>query len=175
MARSSHSRVTVWALSFPRRRHHGRGSRFPPLSKLPLLVLKMHFSISLTFAFCHRNVHTCQFSLQELFLHINGAPVGSFLSFFSACPPPNVVYRIAADMGTDGASTRFGALRLDEISRQHLVLLQTGLRRKYSVSTINRCMSVIKAILESAMEERLIMWNPSKGLRMLKDTKNPPA
>ncbi len=110
-------------------------------------------------------------TLDEYFLRWESARTGSVRD--STLRTERYIYRIAADVEADGAP-RFGALSLDEISRQHLVLVQTGLRRAYSISTINRCMSVIKAILESALEERLILWNPSKGLRMLKDTKKPP-
>ena len=110
-------------------------------------------------------------TLDEYFLRWESARAGSVRD--STLRTERYIYRIAADVEADGAP-RLGALSLDEISRQHLVLVQTGLRRAYSISTINRCMSVIKAILESALEERLILWNPSKGLRMLKDTKKPP-
>ena len=110
-------------------------------------------------------------TLDEYFLRWESARTGSVRD--STLRTERYIYRIAADVEADGAP-RLGALSLDEISRQHLVLVQTGLRRAYSISTINRCMSVIKAILESALEERLILWNPSKGLRMLKDTKKPP-
>lgn len=111
-------------------------------------------------------------TLDKYFLRWESARTGSVRD--STLRTERYIYRIAADTAVDSATPRFGALRLNNISRQHLVQLQNGLCRAYSVSTINRCMSVIKAILESALEERLILWNPSKGLRMLKETKKPP-
>lgn len=111
-------------------------------------------------------------TLDDYFLRWESARTGSVRD--STLRTERYIYHIAADTAVDGGTPRFGALRLDDISRQHLVLVQNRLRQAYSVSTINRCMSVIKAILESALEERLIQWNPSKGLRMLKDTKKPP-
>lgn len=84
------------------------------------------------------------------------------------------IYRLAADAAAADGEARLGSLRLGEIERQRLIRLQNQLRGQYSVSTVNRSMSVIKAILESALEERLITWNPSRGLRMLKDAKRPP-
>ena len=84
------------------------------------------------------------------------------------------IYRLAADAETGSAGQRLGSLRLGEIERRTLAGVQNALRERYSVSTVNRSMSVIKAILESALEERLITWNPSKGLRLLREVKKPP-
>lgn len=84
------------------------------------------------------------------------------------------IYHLAADAVASEGEARLGSVKLSEIERQRLIRLQNLLRVRYSVATVNRSMSVIKAILESAMEERLIAWNPSKGMRMLKDTKRPP-
>lgn len=84
------------------------------------------------------------------------------------------IYRLAADAVASDSEARLGSLKLSEIERQQLIRVQNLLRGSYSTATVNRTMSVIKAILESALEERLIAWNPSKGLRMLKDVKRPP-
>lgn len=84
------------------------------------------------------------------------------------------IYRLAADAVAADGVARLGSLKLSEIERQRLIRLQNLLRVRYSAATVNRSMSVIKAILESALEERLIAWNPSKGLRLLKDAGRPP-
>ena len=83
------------------------------------------------------------------------------------------IYRLAADAAAPDGEACLGSLKLNEIERQRLIRLQNLLRTRYSTATVNRSMSLIKAILESALIERLIVWNPSKGLRMLKDAKQP--
>lgn len=84
------------------------------------------------------------------------------------------IYHVAADLPLQSDAPSLGAMKLSEIERHHLSHLQGLLRQEYSAATVNRSMSVVKAVLESALEERLIVWNPSKGLRMLKDSKRPP-
>lgn len=113
-----------------------------------------------------------ELTLDEYFARWEASRTGSVRD--STMRTDRYIYRLAANAQGDDGGARLGSLRLREIERQQLIALQTLLRRQYSAATVNRSMSVIKAILESALEERLIVWNPSKGLRMLKDTKRPP-
>ena len=83
------------------------------------------------------------------------------------------IYRIAADAKLS-CGKRLGQLRLTELERQHISEAQALLSQSYSVSSVNRGISVVRAMLESALEERRIAWNPAKGVRMLKDAKKPP-
>ena len=83
------------------------------------------------------------------------------------------IYRIIADLRLSSGK-RFGDIRLRELERPQISEAQSLLRQSYSVSSVNRSVSVLRALLESALEERLIPWNPAKGLRMMKDTKKPP-
>ncbi len=83
------------------------------------------------------------------------------------------IYRCVSDVPIDDAGTKLGEMQLKKLDRELLRRAQASLRENYSVSTVNRSMSVIKALLESAMEERYLSWNPSKGLRLLKDMEKP--
>jgi Site-specific recombinase XerD len=83
------------------------------------------------------------------------------------------IYRLVSNAQSGADGLRFGALPLKRIERCRLKEVQLALSRHYSVSTVNRAMSVIRAVLEYAQEERMTNWNPAKGLRSLKDTKKP--
>ena len=67
----------------------------------------------------------------------------------------------------------FGALSPGRIERQQLKQVQLVLSRDYSVSTVNKCMSLIRTVLEAAQEEGMIVRNPAKRLRSLRETKKP--
>ncbi len=84
------------------------------------------------------------------------------------------IYRCVSNVCIDSAGTKLGGIKLRKLDRELLRRAQAALRSSYSVSTVNRSMSVIKAMLESATEERYLSWNPSKGLRLLKDLEKPP-
>ena len=84
------------------------------------------------------------------------------------------IFRLVSTLQLSEDGPRFGEIRLRALESRHIKDAQARLRQTYSVSTVNRAMSVVKALLESAVVERLISWNPSRGLRLLKDGKKPP-
>lgn len=83
------------------------------------------------------------------------------------------IYRLTSAVGMESGDVCFGALVLRKIERQQLKRVQLALNEEYSVSTVNKCISLVRALLESAQDEGLIVRNPAKSLRGLKETKRP--
>ena len=110
-------------------------------------------------------------TLDEYFRGWDQARVGTVRD--STIRTERYIYRIAADARLS-CGKRLGQLRLSELERQHISEAQALLCQSYSAASVNRGISVVRAMLESALEERRISWNPAKGVRMLKDGKKPP-
>ena len=77
-------------------------------------------------------------------------------------------YADASKTPIDKAGTRFGQLKLVEIERQNVKDLQAALSKKYSTTTVNGIIALICHIFNDAMTERIIDWNPAKGVKPLK-------
>ncbi len=83
------------------------------------------------------------------------------------------IYRLISEVPMESGNGCFGALNPGKIEQQQLKQVQLVLSRDYSVSTVNKCMSLIRMVLEAAQEEGMIVRNPAKRLRSLRETKKP--
>lgn len=65
---------------------------------------------------------------------------------------------------------QFGTLKLKDIETNTVRLVQAGLKQHSSTRTTNDCISLLRSVLTSAMNERIITWNPAAGIKPLKRT-----
>lgn len=63
---------------------------------------------------------------------------------------------------------QFGTLKLKDIETNTVRLVQAGLKQHTATRTTNDCISLLRSIFNSAMNERLITWNPAAGIKPLK-------
>ena len=112
-----------------------------------------------------------ELTLDQYFLKWEQARTGSVRA--STIRTERYIYRLAADITLSPEDCRLGDMRLNRLETRHIRDVQTALRQSYKPSTVNRSLSVIRAILESALVERLIAWNPTRGMRSLKDQEKP--
>ena len=112
-----------------------------------------------------------ELTLDQYFLKWEQSRLGSVRA--STIRTERYIYRLAADIVLSPEGCRLGAMHLNKLEGQHIRDVQSALCQSYKPSTVNRSMSVIRAILESALIERLIAWNPTRGMRSLKDQEKP--
>lgn len=91
----------------------------------------------------------------------------------------NFEYNAMSKTAIDEAGTTFGSLKLVEVERQNIKDLQAALKAakrkdgetpKYSTRSINDMISLLNHIFNDALIERIITWNPVKGVKPLKRT-----
>ena len=74
----------------------------------------------------------------------------------------------------DRAGHRFGNLKLSDIETENVRELQKSLLKDgLSTRTVNDSLSLLKHILETAVNERIIDWNPAKAVERLKRKEEP--
>ena len=118
------------------------------------------------------NIVNKEYTIDQYFEKWEASRIGSVRE--STVRTERYIYRLVSVLQMNEDGPRFGEIRLRTLDGQHLKDAQSLLRKSYSAATVNRAMSVVKALLESAVVERLLSWNPSRGLRLLKDGKKPP-
>lgn len=87
-------------------------------------------------------------------------------------------YRAISSAVIDKAGTTFGSLKLVDIERQNIIDLQNALKntrrengtKLYKTATINNYIGLVSQILNEALNDRIITWNPAKGVKTLKRT-----
>jgi len=90
-------------------------------------------------------------------------------------------YKRCSEAVIDAAGTTFGDLKIVDIEVQHIRDLQKTLQatenkngsQRYSNDTINASIDVIKHILNDAIKERIINFNPCTAIKPLKRTIKP--
>ena len=112
-----------------------------------------------------------ELTLDQYFLKWEQGRLGSVRA--STIRTERYIYRLAADITLSPEGSRLGAMRLDKLETRHIRDVQTALWQRYKPATVNRSISVIRAVLESALVERLIAWNPTRGMRSLKSQDKP--
>ena len=112
-----------------------------------------------------------ELTLVQYFLKWEQGRLGSVRA--STIRTERYIYRLAADITLSPEGCRLGAMRLDKLETRHIRDVQTALWQRYKPATVNRSISVIRAVLESALVERLIAWNPTRGMRSLKLQEKP--
>lgn len=70
----------------------------------------------------------------------------------------------------DMAGTKFGALKIDQVEPQNVRDLQIALKDKLCTRTINDMTALLKSMFNSAVQERILLWNPAAGIKPLKRT-----
>lgn len=70
----------------------------------------------------------------------------------------------------DHNGTQFGSLKIGAIETNTVRIVQAGLKQHSSTRTTNDCISLLRSVLTSAMNERIITWNPAAGIKPLKRT-----
>lgn len=70
----------------------------------------------------------------------------------------------------DKAGHTFGELQLVKIETQNVRALQKALAERLSTRTVNDSISMVRAIFNEAISERILVWNPAQGVRALKRT-----
>ena len=74
----------------------------------------------------------------------------------------------------DKAGHTFGKQKLEAVETEHVRQLQKALSKDgLSTRTVNDSLSLLKHAFESAVNERIITWNPAKGVERLKRTEEP--
>ena len=112
-----------------------------------------------------------ELTLDQYFLKWEQGRLGSVRA--STIRTERYIYRLAADITLSPEGCRLGAMSLDKLGTRHVRDVQTALWQRYKPATVNRSISVIRAVLESALVERLIAWNPTRGMRSLKSQDKP--
>ena len=112
-----------------------------------------------------------ELTLDQYFLKWEQGRLGSVRA--STIRTERYIYRLAADITLSPEGCRLGAMSLDKLGTRHVRDVQTALWQRYKPATVNRSISVIRAVLESALVERLIAWNPTRGMRSLKLQEKP--
>lgn len=74
----------------------------------------------------------------------------------------------AAPIGASGVT--FGSMKLSDIEARDVKKLQTMLKERLSTRTTNDTVSMLSSILESAVNERVLEWNPARAVKALKRT-----
>lgn len=80
------------------------------------------------------------------------------------------VFKAMSEMKIDEAGTQFGQLKLVKVEPQNVRDLQAALLEKRKTRTVNDSISLLKCIFQSAIEERMISWNPVTPIKALKRT-----
>lgn len=70
----------------------------------------------------------------------------------------------------DSAGHTFGQLRLDKVEAQNVRELQKALAERLGTRTVNDSISMVRAIFNAAIAERILIWNPAQNIRALKRT-----
>ena len=70
----------------------------------------------------------------------------------------------------DRAGTLFGALKIDQVEPQNIRDLQAALKADLCTRTINDITALLKSMFNSAVHERILLWNPAAGIKPLKRT-----
>ena len=74
----------------------------------------------------------------------------------------------------DKAGHVFGEIKLSELETEHIYQMQQSLIRDgLSTRTANDSLSLLNHALETAVNERVINWNPAKAVERLKRTEEP--
>ena len=73
----------------------------------------------------------------------------------------------AARTPIDAAGTLLGDVKLVDIERQNIKDVQAALAKQFGTTTVNGIIALLNHIFNDAMIERIIQWNPVKGVRRL--------
>ncbi len=79
-------------------------------------------------------------------------------------------YQNASAFPIDSAGQTLGSLRLSKIEAQNIRDLQAHLAEKHSTGYTNQVIGVIRHMLNDAVKERIIDWNPCDALKSVKRT-----
>lgn len=82
----------------------------------------------------------------------------------------SMMYRNISAAKIGKSEKPFGTFKLSEIETKDVKDLQTILRSRLSTRTVNDTISMLSGILETALNERIIEWNPARAVRALKRT-----
>ena len=94
---------------------------------------------------------------------VSGNTVNSYTLWFKAIKD--------APISNNGDS--IADIKLSKIDASHIQNLQAALLEKYVARTTNSYISLVKMILRSAVNARLITWNPCDGIRAVKSKDKP--
>lgn len=64
-----------------------------------------------------------------------------------------------------------GKTKIADIQKQDIIYMQNVLQKKYSADTVNRAHKLLTQILNEAISDRIINFNPARSVRKLKSTK----
>lgn len=64
----------------------------------------------------------------------------------------------------------FGSVILGEVKTDHIRILQSELRKGRQTRTVNDCISLLRSLFKSAIDEQLISYNPAACIKPLKRT-----
>ena len=85
--------------------------------------------------------------------------------------------KYSADTIIDKAGHTFGKLKLVDIEHQNVLDLQKAMKSRLkengkpiSTATVNKYITFVQQVFKSAETERIIQWNPAKGVKSLKRT-----
>lgn len=79
-------------------------------------------------------------------------------------------FKAISDFVVDKHGHKLGQIKLKDIDKNTIINLQKKLSDDLSTHTTNLKIKLLKRILRTAVEERIIDWNPAEGIKMLKRT-----
>lgn len=73
----------------------------------------------------------------------------------------------------DVSGTKFGMLKMLEVTPDDIRSLQKGLTESHSTRTANDCIALVRSMFKSAVIDRITTWNPCNGIKRLKQVEEP--
>lgn len=81
-----------------------------------------------------------------------------------------VLFSAMAAVRIDDAGQTFGSMKLSAIETENIRTVQAALKKERKTRTVNDSISLVRGMLQSAVNERILTWNPAAGIRSLKRT-----
>ena len=85
----------------------------------------------------------------------------------------NERFKAISSFKSCSCNSSLGDLKLTNISKQDVIDLQRHLSGSCATSTTNATLSLLRTLLNEAVNDRLIEWNPCNGVKSLKRTELP--
>lgn len=77
-------------------------------------------------------------------------------------------YKPMSKISVDSVGHHFGQLKLENVEPKHVRMIQKDMAKRLNTNTVNASIGLLRSIFRSAIEDRILAYNPAAGVKDLK-------